>query len=119
MATIRFELRSDKIYKDGKSPIRVIYQIRGQRKFYPTSNKCFLANWDTESQKAICIDRKKAKKLAPGIMYDLLLSEKEAEAINSSLDGIKNDIDRVETRFRLDGITLTPKGVMDSLHTLR
>jgi hypothetical protein len=32
--TIRFELRSEKIDKDGKVPVRLIYQVKGQRKYY-------------------------------------------------------------------------------------
>ena len=68
MATIRLELRSDKVDTKGKSPIRVVYQIQGQRKFYPTSYKCFSANWDLKNQKAIYIDRKTAKKNAPDLI---------------------------------------------------
>ena len=32
MVAIRFELRTDKVDKNGMAPVRVIYQISGQRK---------------------------------------------------------------------------------------
>lgn len=119
MATIRFELRADKTDKDGKAPIRIVYQISGQRKFYPTTHKCYPANWDVKSQKAVYVDRKTAKKVAPGIDYNLLLSEREAESLNVKLAGYKKDIEQVETRFRLDGITYTPEKVIGALHAFR
>ncbi|MDB5250423.1 MAG: hypothetical protein JWQ40_4817, partial [Segetibacter sp.] len=41
MGTIRFALRTDKALKNGTSPIDLIYQVSGQRKFFRTDLKLY------------------------------------------------------------------------------
>ena len=63
MGTIRFVLRTDKADKEGLSPIQLIYQLSGQRKYFKTGDKLRSENWDPENQQAIYLDKKAAKKL--------------------------------------------------------
>ncbi len=53
MGTIRFELRTEKQDKVGKSPLRLIYQIKGQRKYYSTGLKTFSQTWDGAKQQVM------------------------------------------------------------------
>src|SRR4051794_35011118 len=104
MSTIRFELRAIKKDKQGKAPILLNYQIRGQRKYYNTSFKIYPECWDIKNQQAAYLDKKTAKKLLPSIKYDLLLSSKEVQEFNTSLIALQKDIAAIENRFELDKI---------------
>lgn len=99
MGTIRFELRKESKYTDSKSPIRLIYQIKGQRKSIPTGLMVLPFCWDSKEQKAIYIEKKAAKKIAALIPYELFLTDKEANEINGKLTGIKTDLEGIENFF--------------------
>lgn len=115
MGTIRFELRTDKADKQGKAPVRTIYQVSGQRKFSPTTLKCLPANWDADNQQAVYVDKRTAKKIAPSVDYAIFLSEGEVKEFNSKLEAYKTDIANIEKRFSLDKKVYTPKMVVDAL----
>ena len=114
--TIRFEHRTEKIDKDGKAPVRLIYQVRGQRKYYNTGQKLLTESWDSKNQQAIYMDRKTAKKLYPAIDYDLLLTESEAATLNGKLQDIQKLIDSIEQRFEMDKIVYSAEMVIDKLN---
>lgn len=115
MGTIRFVLRTDKPDKEGFSPIQLIYQLSGQRKYFRTKQKLFEENWNAGDQMAIYLDRKIAKKLLPQIDYDLLPSSKEVDNINNSLSALRKEIKNVEDRFELNGVEYSPEMVINSL----
>ena len=72
MSTIRFSLRKDKKLKDGTAPIELVYQIKGQRKYYNTGFKTFPECWNADNQKAFYLDKKAAKKALPDVKSDLI-----------------------------------------------
>lgn len=99
MGTIRFELRKEAKYIDSKSPIRLIYQIKGQRKSIPTGLMVLPYCWDSKEQEAIYIEKKVAKKLAPRLSYEMFLTDKQAKEVNKKLSEIANDLTDIEKRF--------------------
>jgi integrase len=113
--TIRFELRTTKTDKEGKAPIRLVYQLKGQRKFYPTKLKCLPVNWSTKEQQAVFLNRKEAKKLVANTNYELLMTEAQVNDFNKDLSDCRQDIRDVEERFRLDNITYTLSMVLETL----
>ena len=114
--TLRFWLRTDRANKDGSSPIHLVYQIQGQRKYYAVPDtKLFEVNWNADDQKAVYVDKKTAKKLAPNIDYDKLLTSTDVAEFNSKLEEVKSDVRDVEKRFELDKIAFTPEMVIDGL----
>ena len=115
MSTIRFELHTTKSDKEGKAPIRLIYQISGQRKYYNTGKKVLLQSWDQKNQQAIYINKKTAKKLHPAINYDLLLAESEAKDINNDLDDLTKDIEAIQKRFEMDKVVYSAEMVINRL----
>lgn len=115
MGTIRFELRTDKVDQDGKAPIRLVYQIGGNRKYFPTGKKCLPIEWDSKKQAAIPVDKKQLKKQHPEFSPESLLGPNEATEMNSSLQDLKRQIEKIETRFKLDGITYSTDIVLDAL----
>lgn len=119
MSTIRFVLRTDKIDKEGHSPIQLIYQISGQRKYFKTGEKLFSVNWNAADQQALYIDKKGAKKLIPDINFDLLPNTKEVEEVNSNLVAFKKDIADIERLFQLKKVIYSADMVIEALQESR
>ncbi len=115
MSTIRFELRQEKKAKDGTAPIRLIYQISGQRKYYNTGEKILPEYWDADNQRAIYLDKKAAKKALPAMDPDLLPTEKEVKELNAELQAIRKMIDDIEHRFQLDKAAYSAEMVVERL----
>jgi integrase len=116
MGTIRFELRKKKKDKTGKAPIRLIYQVSGQRKYFNTGEKLLEENWDLKAQQVVYLDKKTAKKLHPAIVYDQLLTENEAKDINGSLSDLEKQVNSIEKRFELDKIPYSAEMVVNRLN---
>lgn len=125
MATIRIELRSDKADITGKSPLRLIYQISGQRKFFPIKAKCFPFNWHAESQRLIYLDLKAAKKAASLMQWSKPIKSEDLPAasevleINDLILGLIREVRDIETLFKIEKRTATPKTIIDELTSKR
>jgi site-specific recombinase XerD len=119
MGTIRFVLRTDKPNQDSLSPIQLIYQVSGQRKYFATGKKLRSENWNPETQQAIYLDKKTAKKLLQKVDYNLLPSSKEIEEINANLLSMKKEISDIENLFKLNKQVYSAEMVIDSLKETR
>ncbi len=115
MGTIRFEHCTEKKDKDGKAPIRLIYQIRGQRKYHNTGKKLIKENWDASKQQTVFVDKRTVKANFPAINYELFLTAGEAKDINSDLDDLKRKIENIEKRFKLDQVVYSAEMVIEKL----
>lgn len=115
MGTIRFVLRADKLLKNGKAPVDLIYQVSGQRRYFRTTIKLFSASWDPDKQRAIYHDRKAAKKLLPGQDYNLLPTFRDIEDFNSTFIDLSTSIADIEKRYKLDRIPYSSQMVLDKL----
>lgn len=119
MSTIRFVLRTDKPNKEGVSPVELIYQINGERKYFRTKEKIRAVNWNDKDQKAIYLDKKTAKKLLPTIDYNLLPSLNEVEAINTKLGSFREEVKNIEKRYELNGVIYSVEMVVACLKQAR
>lgn len=114
--TLRFWLRTDRPNKDGSSPIHLVYQIQGQRKYYAVPGiKLFAINWDPSNQEVIYRDKKAAKSIDQDFDYQKLLQASEIAEINHKIKEVIKDVNDIETRFKLDKKTFSPEMVIDSL----
>lgn len=114
--TVRFWLRTDRPNQDGSSPVHIVYQIQGQRKYFAVPGiKLFPANWSVNDQRAVLVDRKQLKKSYPGLDPALLLTSIEVSEVNGKLQDMASSIADIEKRFRLDKTTFTPQMVIDTL----
>jgi integrase len=104
MSTIRFALRIDKCGKQGLSPIDLIYQISGERKYFRLKEKLRAQSWDQVKQAAVFLDRKTARTLLPEIDYDLLPTAADIHDINTELLSLKKEISQIEKRFELNKV---------------
>lgn len=119
MGTVRFVLRKDKPDTEGLSPIELIYQLSGQRKYFDPGDKLRFENWNQDNQEAVYIDKKKAKALFPLIPFDSLASSKEIGDFNAKLISLKKEIQDIEQRFELNGIVYSAKMVTQALKAKR
>lgn len=113
MGTIRFVLRTDKPLKNGTSPIDLIYQVLGQRKYFRTEIKLHPCSWNNKAQKAIYLDKKRAKSLA--VDFYSLPDNSEVEEHNTTLQKLSLAITEVEKRFVMDKIAYSSAMVIDRL----
>jgi integrase len=114
--TLRFWLRTDRLNSDGTAPVHLIYQIKGQRKYYSIPNiKLLPVNWDSKEQQAIYADKRKVKKSVPPIDIELLLTSSDVEEINNKLAAVITDVRNAEKRFKLDQVTFSASMVIDAI----
>lgn len=116
MSTIRFEQRTSKADRNGKAPVRLVFQISGQRKYFNTGQKLIPEGWNLKAQRAQYLDKKTAKKQFPAIDYDNFLTEVEVKELNGVLDGLIRQVESIEKRFKLDGIVYSAEMVMQKLN---
>ncbi len=114
--TIRFWLRSDRQNLDGTCPVHLIYQIKGQRKYYGTEIKLFPCNWDPEHQRAVYINQRTSKQLMPNRNFALdFPTVKEIENVNDSLSDLETKIKGIETVFTANKSPFTAKMAINKL----
>jgi integrase len=115
MGTLRFELRTHKTDKHGKSPLLLNYQVSGQRKYHNTGLKAFSQSWEADNQQAVYLDKKAAKKLLPSVDYDLLMTDRQVREFNSKLNDLRNCITTIEKRFEMDKISYSSAMIVERL----
>jgi integrase len=102
MGTVRFELQSDKVNsKTGLAPIRLIYQIEGERKYYSTGLKGQPFFWDVKKQccSYLNLSEKKEDRKVKG-----LLMQDAVKKINNKLTDLKREVEKIEERFEANNI---------------
>lgn len=115
MGTIRFSLRSDKKLINGTAPIELVYQVRGQRKYYNTGLKALPESWDLDTQRVVFLDKKGAKSISPDFPLGSLPSSREVGELNKDLADLAREIENIEKRFELDKTLYSSKMVVDKL----
>jgi integrase len=118
--TLRFWLRADRLNSDGTAPVHLVYQIKGQRKYYSIPNiKLLPINWNSNDQVAIYVDRKKVKKIEPPVDQEMLLTGHDVEEINTKLASVITEVRNIEKRFKLDQIPFSASMVIDALKEVK
>ncbi|MDN3205929.1 site-specific integrase [Algoriphagus sediminis] len=94
--TIRFEIRKDKINKDGYAPISCMLSIAQQRKRVTTSLRVPPINWDTENQEAVYV------KIGKNSNQSFLMKS-DVSRTNSLIDSIRSKFIFIEDSFKHSG----------------
>ncbi len=113
--TVRFELREEKTQKSGKAPIGVIYSVKGQRKRLSTGQVIYPFNWDAKAQQGVYLQKKEIKSISPGLAVNAMLTDIEIKEINSNLDAVVLQIEKIEREYLKDGIAFSSQMVADQL----
>ncbi|MFM6977071.1 MAG: hypothetical protein ACKOW2_09535, partial [Sphingobacteriaceae bacterium] len=58
MGTIRIEIRADKINREQKAPIRLIYQLAKKRHYISFDKAIYPFNWDPKAQQVVYFNPK-------------------------------------------------------------
>src|SRR5450432_1394227 len=115
MGTVKIALRTETVNKDGESPIRLTYSLKGNRQHYSTGLKARKENWDEVNQEAGYINKPTAKKLLPEVEFNLLPSSNDIQVINSKLSKLRQDIQDIEKLFELSGKSYSKEMVIEEL----
>ncbi|MBC8984782.1 phage integrase SAM-like domain-containing protein [Pedobacter sp. N36a] len=101
MGTIRFDLRKDMVSKKTlKSPLRIIYQIQGERFTIQTKIKLHELNWDLSTRLPVFVKKKDALKLNPNIDFELtLLDSVQIGNVLQEMNTLTSQIRNIEKRF--------------------
>lgn len=121
--TIRFELYKTRTNKAGLAPIRIVYALKGHKKYIPTTEKIWWGNWDIKKQQAIYLSAANAKSLLKEAktqqtpLPDTDLSElplkKDIDVINANLASCKQKIRAIESNFELNNKDYQLQDVID------
>lgn len=118
MGTIRFEIRKDKCDKNGKAPIRLVYQLKQVKRYFNTGKSVLPYCWNVKEQRAVSLDKdakKKAREETPNIPDHLFLNSKEAEQLNHLLKGFTVKVTDIEEWYRLNEKTYGCEDVVNEL----
>ncbi len=88
--------------------------MSGQRKYYRTEIKLHPCSWNANTQKAVYVDKKKAKALS--VDFSSLSTFKEVEDYNSYLQKLIVTITEAEKRFKMDNIAYSVEMVIEKLN---
>lgn len=113
--TVRFNIRIDKTKKDGKAPIELIYSLHGQRKYFNTGLAVYPFLWDQDQERIVYMNKADAKKEYPLYNYNLLPSLAEVEEVNATLQGLTQEVRKVEDILEAEGESFTSTIVTDRL----
>lgn len=113
--TCRFWLRTDRLNQDGTAPVHLVYQIKGQRKYYSIPEvKVLPVNWDPENQKAVYLDKKKLQ--ASGSEHaSSALTLQEVSEINERLQSVLTRVRAIEYDYSEKGQPISVDLVIDRL----
>ena len=114
--TVRFEVRLDKPDNTGLVPIRMVYQVAGQRKYFNAGRKIYPEMWDDEAQEVIYLDKAVAKKLLPSVPHAQLPLAREVSSINHDLQALREAIKAIEDGFRFEGEAFSASMVINKLN---
>jgi len=113
--TCRFWLRTDRMNQDGTAPVHLVYQIKGQRKYYAVPEiKLLPINWNADDQRAVFASIKTAKE-NQNLDISRLLTQPEVEAANRNLDGVLNTVRAIEFEFTQRGQPISINDVIGRL----
>jgi len=114
--TIRFWLRTDRANQNGTAPIHIIYQVKGQRRYFAIPDILILPiNWNADEQRAVYVQKKDAK----GVPDDKLLTSSEVKSVNETMDDLVTDIKSLENGFKDRNLSITSQMVVDALKDMK
>lgn len=117
MGTIRIEIRADKINKEHKAPLRLIYQLARKRHYIPLDKAVYPFNWDPKSQQAIYFNPKTQVPLLKGqplkLSKDQYLTQDDIRDLNADLMTERRNLEKIEAKFIDDGIAFNGDMVLE------
>lgn len=121
--TIRFELYTTRTNKAGLAPIRIVYALKGHKKYISTLERVWPGNWNVKTQHTIYLSSANAKdaiktankenKSLPETDLSALPLKKDIDFINANLAAAKQKIRAIENNFELNNKDYQLQDVID------
>src|SRR5690554_1982242 len=113
-ATLRFELRQDKVNRRGEHPVILVVRVAGQRRKIATGITIQSELWDNENQK-IAILTQKQKTQVQKKYAENIPSKNQLVHYQEELSSLVNRIRGLEAKFLYEGISYSADMVLESL----
>ncbi|WP_339905359.1 site-specific integrase [uncultured Cyclobacterium sp.] len=113
-ATLRFELRQDKVNRKGEHPLILIIRVAGQRRKIGTGVKLPPELWDNDNQKIISPSQKLKAQIQKSY-EDTIVSKNQLIQYQEELFSMVNRIKSLESKFLFEGISYSADMIVEAL----
>jgi integrase len=117
LGTIRIEIRKDKINRENKAPLRLIYQLERKRHYIPLGKFVFPFNWEAKDQQAVYFNFKslspKINGLPVSISKDQFLTQDDIKDLNGDLISEIRKLEKIEAKFIDNGIAFNGEMILN------
>ncbi|WP_158859765.1 site-specific integrase [Lunatibacter salilacus] len=112
-ATLRFELRQDKVNRKGEHPLMLIIRVSGQRRKVGTGVKLQPELWDNDNQKIVNLTQKQKTNLQK--LYGGITTKNQLTQYQEELFSMVNKIKTLESKFLYEGISYSADMIVEAL----
>ena len=113
-ATLRFELRQDKVNRRGEHPLILVIRVAGQRRKLGTGVTLQPELWDNENQKIISPTQKLKAQLKKSY-GESIIPKSQLFQNQEELASLVNKIKTIEMKFSLEGISYSADMILEAL----
>jgi len=103
-ATLRFELRQDKVNRKGEHPLILVIRVSGQRRKVGTGVTLQPELWDNDNQKIVNITQKQRANLEK-LYSGNVKTKNQLAQYQEELFSLVNKIKTLESKFLYEGIS--------------
>jgi hypothetical protein len=113
-ATLRFELRQDKVNRKGEHPLILVIRVAGQRRKIGTGVKLQPELWDNDNQKIVNLTQKQKTNLRK-LYGDTVATMNQLTQYQKELFDLVNRIKTLESKFLYEGISYSSDMIVEAL----
>lgn len=113
-ATLRFELRQDKVNRKGEHPLSFIIRVAGQKRKIGTGVKLQPELWDNVNQKIINPTQKLKVQLQKSY-GDTIITKNQLIQYQEELFSLVNRVKTLESKFLYEGISYSADMIVEAL----
>jgi integrase len=113
-ATLRFELRQDKVNLKGEHPLILVIRVAGQRRKIGTGVKLQPELWDNDNQKIVNLTQKQ-KADVQKCYSGKVVTKNQLVQYQEELSSLINKIKSLESKFLYDRITYSADMIIEAL----
>lgn len=113
-ATLRFELRQDKVNRRGEHPLILVIRVAGQRRKMATGVTLQPELWDNENQKIINPTQKLKAQLQKSY-GESIIPKNQLFQNQEEISSLFNKIKTIEMKFSLEGISYSADMILEAL----
>lgn len=113
-ATLRFELRQDKVNKRGEHPVILVLRVEGQRRKIATGVTLLPELWDNDSQKITTLTQKLKEQLAKKHGKNIPVKSQLVQ-YQDILNSLVSRVRTIEYKYVFDGFSYSADMIVEAL----